>query len=94
MNQTDTVSASFSHRQGKAKPLWDTMQACQVAARHFNGHIPLVCCSQIPLVSLMFVKYGERGAICKAVSPLGLTKSVIGMTLRVTCDCDLDKYEA
>lgn len=41
--------------------------------------LPLVCSL---LSFLMFVKYDERGSICKAVSQLGIAKSVIAMTLR------------
>lgn len=52
---------------------------------------PLVCSSEIPLVSLMFVNM----VVCVwGGGQLGIPKSVIAVTLRGGYACDLDKSEA
>lgn len=65
--------------------------------RRRSEQLLAVLMATFPLVSLMFVKYGEGGAVCKALDRLRLPKSVIAVTLRGACDlgtCDLDKSEA
>lgn len=68
----------------KPAPVGTTTQALRAAAYHFNGpRFLLFAAPGSPLVSLVFVKYGEGRAICKALDRLGITrKSVIAVTLR------------